>query len=770
MRSIHKFLPAGLMLCSLTAFAHGPATTSLIGVPIPPVPGLLDGPDPIIIDKDKAIALGKALFWDTNVGSDGQACGSCHFSAGADGRIKNQIDPGTKSRLPSGQTFDTLGSGTGGPNHTLTLSDFPLHQTKDPFNKASGVLRTTDDVISSAGTFSGQFTGASRFSGADDQCGRSADPIHNIHGVGTRRVAVRNTPTVINAVFNHRNFWDGRANNVFNGSSIWGDRDPNAGVWVKVDARSAVKQKLHLENAALASQAVGPGLNDLEMSCQKRGWPDVGRKLLLRPPLQNQKVHYDDSVFAPLNLALSTPGNLRNGLNTTYKNLIVQAFNPKYWSYTRIGQFGGPTGQTPYNQMEANFSMFFGLAIQMYESTLVSDQAPIDTSRRDADLIPIDLSPEAQQGFLDFKGIHCNICHAGPVTTTAAIIANATLVTPTPGKTYGPSHSPIPFGRGAMGAESIRPGIGGVGDAGQAFITPAANVVNRDQTTTAAYRLTDMGFANTAIADENADPGLGGTDDFGNPLSFTSQYIQYLLDNPAGILDGPVTKVKACDFANALGNMATVVPQTFTQADGLIQDGSKEGIVRDENCINDNWDPSHKNYLTGKAAAKAQAYIPTAAAAKANLNGAKMAYMTQGVFKIPSLRNIELTGPYMHNGSIATLEQVIESYARGGNFDSIHRIKVLSQATTGALNAPTDVANMVAFLKSLTDERVRNQSAPFDHPEITIANGHIGDESGVESGNPLNPALAKEEYLVIPAVGAHGADKPLPRFDERLAP
>ena len=42
----------------------------------------------IIKDKKAAIALGKMLFWDSQVGSDGIACASCHFQAGADNRIK----------------------------------------------------------------------------------------------------------------------------------------------------------------------------------------------------------------------------------------------------------------------------------------------------------------------------------------------------------------------------------------------------------------------------------------------------------------------------------------------------------------------------------------------------------------------------------------------------------------------------------------------------------------------------------------------------------
>ena len=39
----------------------------------------------------------------------------------------------------------------------------------------------------------------------------------------------------------------------------------------------------------------------------------------------------------------------------------------------------------------------------------------------------------------------------------------------------------------------------------------------------------------------------------------------------------------------------------------------------------------------------------------------------RGAFKVPTLRNVERTAPYMHDGSLATLEEVIEFYNRGGN-------------------------------------------------------------------------------------------------------
>ena len=73
-----------------------------------------------------------------------------------------------------------------------------------------------------------------------------------------------------------------------------------------------------------------------------------------------------------------------------------------------------------------------------------------------------------------------------------------------------------------------------------------------------------------------------------------------------------------------------------------------------------------------------------------------------------------------------------------------------------------DVSDLVAFIKSLTDERVRWEKAPFDHPSLTMPNGHMGNESGV-IGNP-----AKDELLVLPAVGAKGRKLALKPFEVGL--
>lgn len=775
----HSSLLLGLLSMQLV-YAHGPEPMPLQDVPVPAVPGLLDGASPIVINKEKAIALGKALFWDTNVGSDGMACGSCHHHAGTDRRVKNQLNPGSKSTLATANSFQALPSGgIGGPNYTLLKEDFPTYRFADPLSKTGGPIFSTDDAVASSGTFSGDFVGVSKFTDPNDACARSVDPVFHVDATGTRRVEPRNTPTMINAVFNYRNFWDGRANNVFNGTNNWGDRDPNAGVWVKTGPRTVAKERLRLVNSSLASLAVGPPLNDAEMACRQRSWPMIGRKLLLRQPLQNQKVHHQDSVLGIY--SNSSPTELKNGLSTTYQVLVTQAFNSKYWSFNGTGAFGAPAGGAPYNQMEANFSLFFGIALQLYQSTLISDQAPIDlTHRAGVNMEPTwEFPPETgivksaeekarlANGLAVFVGAHCNICHAGPVLTTSALDTNSQLVTATPGKAYGPSYFRIPYGRSAM--------AGGNG-AEASGIWWSKNVVNRDDTTN-FRQLMDLGFANTGVNKPDSDIGLGGVDDFGNPLSFSAQYVSYLLGTPtemAKIKDTDVlTNVRSCDFYKPLARVSvTETNDTFKVSGDVELDGNREGATivsqRRANCLNPPVSP----------AINRNNYIPTKAAALANLNGSKMARAIKGAFKIPSLRNVELTGPYMHNGSMATLEQVIEFYTRHGNVG-------LSEGNTqfhAMVNAPLltdpdpsveeqkikDRADLALFLKTFTDERVRYEKAPFDHPEVVVPHGHAGDQTVVTGGNPINPNFGLDESLVIPAVGAAGADQPLLPFDAYL--
>lgn len=617
---------------ALAQIPPAPVPSPLVSLSSVPVPG----PDLInpnilneyLLDKQAAIRLGKALYWDTQVGSDGvTACATCHFHAGSDSRFKNQLSPGLKrvnaDKTPNPDvTFDpTIASPATGPNFTLEDGDFPI---------------VANDVVSSQGVPLRNFNAVVAESDVDD-CTTVADPVFHVGGVNTRRVEPRNAPTVINAVFNFRNFMDGRANNDFNGVNPFGPRDPNARVWRVVNG-TPEQQNVLIPLSSLASQAVGPPLSDFEMSCAGRTFPHLGRKMLSLKPLGKQKVHSDDSVLGPFAASRAHPSFKGLDDTVTYAGLIQQAFQPAFWNFAQMV----PVNGEQFTLMEANFSLFFGLAIQLYESTLVSDDAPLD---RFLQGITTALTPLQDEGRFIFqeKGL-CIQCHEGGELNSAAV-----------------SH---------VIDERLERMF--MGDGGCAIY--------------------DNGFYNIGVRPTLDDISLGANDPFGNPLSDTGMAMLDLFFDP--VLQPPLGNVPECD-------------------------------------------------------------------ARANVDG---------TFKTPTLRNIELTGPYFHNGGHLTLLDVVNFYNGGGDFGlgkpngndaNLDPLILPLQFTVAEKTA------LVAFLKALTDERVRWERDPFDHPELCLPNGHLGDESGVVDDG--DGKALDDNSRCIPAVGALGAAEPLKSFEEMVA-
>lgn len=607
---------------------------SLKGVPVP-MPAALDT---VVKNHAKAIALGKALFWDKQVGSDGQACASCHFHAGADGRrIKNQLNPGMNANPPD-NIFHPTKSGGVGPNYSFKSTDFPFHVLADPLDRNSSVVFDTNDIATSQGTYAGTFV---QFFGLNNEtCALDSGAPFLVNGLRARRSPPRNTPTTINAIFQFRTFWDGRANNHFNGANPFGRRDASARVLEVQPDGSVVPAVLDLENAALASQATGPVLSTLEMTCAGRTWPLVGRKMLSVPrPLYGQKVDPTDSTLGPY-------ADPAHGLSPvhSYRQLIQDAFHDKYWNAP------GYLSPDDFTIMEKNFSMFFGLAIMLYEGTLISDDAPFDRYVGNATTPPdfTALTAQQQTGLALFIGKgRCVGCHKGPDFTGAGIRMQAE------------------FQEGGVVERML------MGDNGIA--------------------LYDNAFYNIGVRTPREDLGVGGTDPFGVPLSFARQYKRILAGQGA--------------------------PDPFQTNPCTFESGPCQPIT----------DPNHRDAVDGS-------------------------------FKVPTLRNVELTGPYMHNGGMATLEQVVAFYNRGGD-----RRGQDGNDSTGFGPNPSNLdpditplgltdqeqTDLVAFMKSLTDDRVRCEKAPFDHPALRNFNGHSTVD--VNKDGKLD-----DQFLAIPAVGAGG--------------
>jgi len=341
------------------------ATEALGGVPLP------EDLYRFVRNREAALVLGKAAFWDTAFGSDGvQACASCHFHAGADSRSRNQLNPGTarvqdrRNGKVEGYHNPPVAPDTnfeiGGPDSTLEADDFPFVRNPNELEKRRRVIGpargNSNDVASSQGVFLTEFRGVNDT--AVDDGTPLDDPIWNVRGTNVRRVEPRNTPSVVNSVFNFVQFWDGRANHRFNGQNPFGANDRDARIYVKKGGKLKTT-KLDLNKASLASQAVGPVLSAFEMSFDGRTWPEVGRKMLGRRALSLQAIAGDDSVFG--NSPYATFHGSGKGLEETYEELVEEAFDSKYWSHGDTVRISGDR----YSQMEANFAMFFGFAVML---------------------------------------------------------------------------------------------------------------------------------------------------------------------------------------------------------------------------------------------------------------------------------------------------------------------------------------------------------------------------------------------------------------------
>ncbi|MGB0839441.1 MAG: cytochrome-c peroxidase [Chitinophagales bacterium] len=75
----------------------------------------------------------------------------------------------------------------------------------------------------------------------------------------------------------------------------------------------------------------------------------------------------------------------------------------------------------------------------------------------------------------------------------------------------------------------------------------------------------------------------------------------------------------------------------------------------------------------------------------------------RALFKVPSLRNVALSAPYMHDGSMTSLSEVVEHYVRGGA-NHPHKNEVIQ----GFALTENEKNDLIAFLESLTDEAFVN--------------------------------------------------------------
>jgi hypothetical protein len=134
-----------------------------------------------------------------------------------------------------------------------------------------------------------------------------------------------------------------------------------------------------------------------------------------------------------------------------------------------------------------------------------------------------------------------------------------------------------------------------------------------------------------------------------------------------------------------------------------------------------------------------------------------------GEFRTPSLRNVGLRAPYMHNGRLGALEDVVEFYNRGGDFDAPNINRNLIRPLNLSAQQKSD---LVAFLRGvLTDSRVAAGTAPFDRPGLysesnrvpqIIGNGTAGSGGIVPQVTAIEPPVAGNPSFTVGVWNALG--------------
>jgi cytochrome c peroxidase len=269
-------------------------------------------------------------------------------------------------------------------------------------------------------------------------------------------------------------------------------------------------------------------------------------------------------------------------------------------------------------------------AVQMYVSTLVSDDSPADRYA-EGNLRALTAQQIRGKKVFENKG-RCINCHGGAETTNASVsnVINQRLETMIMGDGFSATY--------------------------------------------------DNGFYNIGVRPTKEDPGVGGTDPFGNPLSETLMV--------------------------------------------------KKGL---SHLLGNNFNESRN---------------PRAADIKR--------VAVHGAFKTPSIRNVELTGPYFHNGGKSSLMQVVDFYDRGGDFGKQNEDDLDPDIQRLHLT-DMEKEDLVSFMLALTDERVKYKKAPFDHPSLCIPNGHQKDEYVLIRDGLSKRAL--DNFICLEAVGHAGVTK-----------
>ena len=268
--------------------------------------------------SDDVVYLGKALFWDQQVGGGNgaqMACASCHYQAGADSHPLRVADAKN-------------GVGVNGSTGVLAADFMALSETTQP--DGSRMCDPEDMNVATGG-----------FVGTGVQAPPSNDTRFEF------------------------NFWDGRARDVFDGVAPNGNNDGT--LRMRDAGGNIVPASFSIDDASQASQATGPPNSHIEMAGAGRTFHEIGFKMVSRmQPLEMQKGDIADD-FGP---------------DDRYADLIDQAFGDSLGHFIGDEIIEGVTascsvdGADPVpaevTMTENNFSLFWGISVGCYMQSVES--------------------------------------------------------------------------------------------------------------------------------------------------------------------------------------------------------------------------------------------------------------------------------------------------------------------------------------------------------------------------------------------------------------
>ena len=667
-----------------------------------------------VVDQDMATKMGKALFHEMAIGADGiQSCNACHFAAGADPREKNLFNPGGR--------------------RVADDSDSSINEKTLGFHGVAGAPDDTFEDTARRGSNKGPNAVAKR----------AMYPF--IKDIGDGDNVIRQGGLVLPAGKNIHDISGspGVKNNIF--------APPNNSIDTEdpeIDEDDAVFHIGGLESRRVEPRNTPTTINavfnfhnfwDGRANNRCNGRDPFGHTTGNSPKIfadDGTGIEEEDFDLRDASLCSQSNGPVLDATEMAYKGRMSVDLADKLLDRRALAEqkvhkqdslladirFRNPVRTL--RKHDRGLTMTYREMIQVAYDSRFWDST--DTVERDGRITDLTTA-----NFSYFAGISMMLYMATLVSDDSYF--DKWMATDGTESIWG-------FGARELRGLNLFVGKGGCVNCHSGPEMTAASVTNaqRENNLIETMRMRDLkpamydnGFYNIGVTPTTDDLGRGGTGPDGKPLSSSRQFAMQALglDTMGFDISGNPIKDLQCKDSSKIP----------TECDILGVDDIESGLGFIDVCKDDD--------LDGECSTSDTLLLKRVA--------------VDGAFKTPGLRNVALTPPYMHNGGFLTLREVVQFYNRGGNFCRTNKAD-LDPDIRGLGMTDKEEEDLVHFLISLTDERVRWFRAPFDGPGNQVPNGHTGNT--VATTDDDLDAEADDRFITVKPTGKYGTNRLIREF------